>query len=698
LRRGKESVSEANDRDVAGRGSARRDRLWQVRPFEAWRSLRLLAVCGLLVLAVGLIFAQTGHHEFVNQDDPEYVFNNPHVSRGLGSDGIVWAFTHNHAANWHPLTSMSHMLDCQLFRLNAGAHHLTGVPLHAATTVILFLLLGRMTGRFWPSALVAALFAVHPLRVESVAWVSERKDVLSGLLFVLTLAAYLGYVRHRFSLTRYSVVIFFAGLGLMAKPMLVTLPFVLLLLDYWPLGRMTSPGKPPAASPEAGGFSFPLMLLVEKLPLLLLAIASSVLTIWAQSKAIVGTDKFAIVWRVANAVVSCGVYLGQLFWPVNLAAHYPHLHADLPFASVAVAALVLLGFSVLALMGWRRCPHLLVGWLWYLGMLVPVIGLVQVGMQARADRYTYLPQIGLYIALAWVAADFRPSWLRRRGGGVFAALALALLTAGAWRQTTFWHDSESLWRHTLACTTPSSVAHFNLGAAVASQGRLDEAIAEYRKALAIKPDLVAALNNLGVALAQQHRLDEAVPRLRQAVRIDPAFASAHYNLGMALHDAKDAVGAIAEFQKAVDWKPDYVAAHHQLGALLEEQGKIADAIAHYRKAVEIGSDNADIYSSLAWLLATSSATSLRNAAEAVEHAQRANRLSGGRQPVILDTLAAAYAAAGRFPEALTAARQALELAGQQSDKVLIDGLRSRIALYEASRPFHKAQPSPAGRP
>jgi tetratricopeptide (TPR) repeat protein len=654
----------------------------------------------LLLLAVGLVFAQTARHEFINYDDTEYVYENPHISRGLSVEGVVWVFTHSHAANWHPLTGISHMLDCQLFQLNAGAHHLMSVLLHAATAILLFLLLGRMTGRCWPSALVAAIFAVHPLHVESVAWVSERKDVLSGLLFVLTLTAYLGYVRRRFSLLRYSVVILLAALGLMAKPMLVTLPLVLLLLDYWPLGRMTSRGQRPATSREGpSDFSFPLILLVEKLPLFLLAIASCASTIWAQGNAISGTDNFAVGWRVANAIVSYGAYVGQLFWPAGLAFYYPHVRSDLPLASVGVAAIVLLGISAVALIGWRRRPYLLVGWLWYLGMLVPVIGLVQVGAQARADRYLYLPQIGLCIALAWAAVDLCASWpSRRRAFGLSAALALALLTAGAWRQTSFWQNSETLWTHTLACTARNSVAHFNLGAAVKPRGRLDEAIAEYRKALAIKPDFVAALNNLGVALGQQGKFDEAAAQLRQAVQIDPAYASAHHNLGMALQGTRDAAGAIAEFQQAVDLKPDYIAAHYELGMLLEKQGKIAEAITHYRKAVETGSDNANIYNNLAWLLATSSSPSSRNAAEAIENAQRANRLAGGRQPVILDTLAAAYAEASRFAEALATARKALELAEQRHDKVLIDALRSRIALYEAGRPFHKAEPSPTGRP
>jgi tetratricopeptide (TPR) repeat protein len=366
---------------------------------------------------------------------------------------------------------------------------------------------------------------------------------------------------------------------------------------------------------------------------------------------------------------------------------------------VGLASIVLAGTSVVALICWRRHPYLLVGWLWYLGMLVPVIGLAQAGGQARADRFTYLPQIGLCIALAWAAADVCRSWpYRRRALGVSSALALALLTSCAWRQTSFWRTGETLWTHTLACTTRNSVAHMNLGAALSSADRLDEAMAEYRRALAIKPDFVSALCNVGEVLALKGKLGEAIIQFRRALQIDPSHAPSHYNLGMMLGRMGEKAGAMAEFERVLDLLPDHAATHFKLGKMLDDQGKTSAAIAHYRKAIENGFDNATLYNNLAWLLATSPEPSLRNAAEAVKQAERANQLSGGRQLTILDTLAAAYAEAGRFPEALATARKALELAESAHDRALIDVLRSHIALYEARRPFHGAEPARAGRP
>ena len=365
-----------------------------------------------------MVFGQTVRHEFINCDDDQYVYENPQVARGFTAQGIVWAFTHFHSANWHPLTWLSHMLDCQLYGLNhPGGHHLTNVLLHAASAILLFLVLRQMTGDLWPSAFVAALFAIHPLHVESVAWVAERKDVLSGLFFMLTLAAYVGYARRPFSLLRYLLVTVLFALGLMAKPMLVTLPFVLLLLDYWPLGRIGAavPQSPQQARlPRQSSLALRRVLL-EKLPWLVLTAASCVVTRFAQQTALVSTERLPLPSRIANALVSYVAYLGQFFYPVGLAVLYPYPQSTLPIWKIVGALLLLVGISLAVLACRRKCPYLLVGWLWYLGMLVPVIGLVQVGDQSMADRYTYLTQIGLYIALAWGC------------GACFQALALSSL-------------------------------------------------------------------------------------------------------------------------------------------------------------------------------------------------------------------------------------------------------------------------------
>jgi protein O-mannosyl-transferase len=416
------------------------------------------AICVSLLLAVALVFGQTVGHEFINYDDQQYVYENPQVEGGLTLRGIAWAFTTSHASNWHPLTWLSHMVDCQLYGLHAGGHHLTNILLHAAAAILLFLVLWRMTGDLWPSAFVAAVFAVHPLRAESVAWVAERKDVLSGLFFLLILWAYVSYARHPFSPIRYLTVVVLFALGLMAKPMLVTLPFLLLLLDYWPLGRI---GLPAAGG---GSFPFPRRVVVEKIPLLALAIASCMATFLVQVKAVVALDAIPISSRIANALVSYVAYMGNFFYPMGLAVFYPLPASGLPIWKVVGSTLALTGVSVAAQAWRRRFPYLFVGWFWYLGMFVPVIGLVQVGSHSMADRYTYLPQIGLCLAVTWGVTQIAVSrHYRRWVCGVASVLAVLVLMGIAWRQTSYWRDSETLFTHALACTannyiaTPSSV-------------------------------------------------------------------------------------------------------------------------------------------------------------------------------------------------------------------------------------------------
>ncbi len=385
------------------------------------------------------------------------------------------------------------MLDCHFFGLNAHGHHATNVVLHAATAGLLLLVLRQMTDRAWPSTLAAALFAIHPLRVESVAWVAERKDVLSGLFFMLTLAAYVGYARRPFSLGRYLLAIGLYALGLMAKPMLVTLPLLMLLLDYWPLGRFRAIGSNATSPPSNEGASAggtnrretPLgrpsscwRLILEKLPFLALTVVSCLVTVWAQGEEVWSVDRLPLRCRIDNALVSYVAYLGQLFWPRGLVAFYPHPGTTLPVWKVAGAAVVLAGISAAALAGWRRRPYLLVGWLWCVGMLAPVIGLTQTGLQGMADRFTYLPQIGLDIALVWGASDLCRSWPhRRRLLSMAATLLLAVLMGCAWRQTCFWHDSEALWLHALACTSQNYVAHNNYGLSLAARRHVDEALA-----------------------------------------------------------------------------------------------------------------------------------------------------------------------------------------------------------------------------
>ena len=585
------SCKEVNLRTDDRRGSRVEPPLRRLN-IRVYNSYTVTAICVFLLLAVALVFGQTVGYEFVNYDDHQYVYENPQVTGGLIARGIAWAFTSGHANNWHPLTWLSHMLDVQVYGLNAGGHHLTNVLLHAAATILLFLVLWRMTGFLWRSAFVAAVFAVHPLRVESVAWVAERKDVLSGLFFMLTLWAYVGYARRPFSLGRYLTVTVLFGLGLMAKPMLVTLPLVLLLLDYWPLGRM--------GLPAAGRSSpFSRRVVIEKLPMLPLAAASCVATFIAQGEAVIPVDVIPISSRIANALVSYIAYIGKFFYPMGLAVLYPHPGGGLPIWEVVASTLLLTGISAAALAWRRRFPYLFVGWFWYVGMLVPVIGLVQVGSHSMADRYTYMPQIGLCLSVTWGVAQLAASWRhRRRVCGVTSALVVLVLMGLAWRQTSYWQDSETLWNHALACTANNYIVHNNIGNTLVGLGRLDAAIAHYQKALEIKPEFAAAHNNLGNVLTEIGQFDAAVAHCQRALEIKPDFAAAHNNIGNALVGIGQVDMAIAHYRRALEIQPDYARAHYNLGNTLAGRGQVDVAITHFQKALEIEPDDAEAHNNL----------------------------------------------------------------------------------------------------
>ena len=463
------------------------------------------------------VFGQTLRHKFVDFDDNVYVYDNPEVAGGLTLKGFVWAFTQVHSENWHPLTWLSHMLDCQLYGLNPGGHHFTNVLLHTANVMALFLVLRRMTGAVWRSAFVAAVFAIHPLRVESVAWVAERKDVLSGLFFLLTMGAYVHYARRPGSAFRYGLVMFLFAMGLMCKPMLVTLPLVLLLLDYWPLQRMRTQ--------KLSG------LVMEKVPLLALSLASCVITLLAQNGAIRSAESFSLPLRLANAVVAWKVYLNQMIYPAGLAVFYPLSHTRFPVWEALLAGALLAGFSVVTWRQRRKQPWILMGWLWYLVMLLPVTGIIQVGAQAHADRYTYLPQIGIYVAVTWMIAEWRVS---RVALGILMAGVLAMLMVCARKQTTYWRDSETLWTHALACTTDNSVAHNNLGVVLCQNKRMEEGIAHFQEAVQINPLYVEAYNNLGNTLMAKGSADEAIAYYQKALDINPDYSLARKNLAKAI--------------------------------------------------------------------------------------------------------------------------------------------------------------------
>jgi tetratricopeptide (TPR) repeat protein len=535
------------------------------------------------------------------------------------------------------------MLDCQLHGLNAGWHHFTNVFLHCLAVVLLFVALERMTGALWRSAFVSAVFAVHPLHVESVAWISERKDVLSALFFMLTLLAYLHYTRAP-SIGRYVTVGLVFAFGLMAKPMLVTLPFVLLLLDYWPLGRFEARRSNTVRQLKR--------LVLEKIPLITLSAVSSIVTFLAQRGAIGWTEQLPMSERISNAFVAYVVYVRQMFWPARLAVFYPHPENRLPGWEVSLALIVLVGITAVAFVFRKKAPYFVIGWLWYLGMLVPVIGLLQVGWQGHADRYTYLPQIGLYIAVTWAVTDLTRSWRFQRIALAAAAVLIGgALSCRAWLQTSYWRDSETLFTHALAVTSNNDVA----------------------------------LNNLGIIFLDKGQLDDAISKLQAAIDLRPENAPAHDNLAKALLKKGQVAEAMVHYRKFLELEPTNVEARNTLGTALIQQGHVREALDQWQEALALQPENGNAASNLAWVFATCPEDSIRDGTRAVELAEKAFRISGGKIPMIYRVLAAAYAENGRFADAIETAQRGAELATSQGNPALAAELESNIALYQSGR-------------
>lgn len=506
----------------------------------------------LLALAVitALLYFPSLKNDFVNYDDPDYVTSNPQVQKGLTAESIHWAFTTGHASNWHPLTWLSHMVDYQLYGLKPMGHHATNLVFHIANVLLLFWVLWRLTKNVWPSAIVAALFAWHPLHVESVAWVSERKDVLSTFFWLLTMWAYAEYVRTarsgegRSKLFYGSSLVAFA-LGLLSKPMLVTLPCVLLLLDYWPLNRLNFDRESRRAWPK---------LVLEKLPFFILAIAHSGITFLVQKKggAVSSLETIALGERIANAFVSYLRYVGKMVLPVNLSILYPHPHpAKWPLLLVIVSIAFVVGMSVVAAYWGRKNRYIFVGWFWFLGTLVPVIGLVQVGIQAMADRYSYIPHIGLFIVLAWGVMELTANSKQQKEilvlGSTVMLLACLALT---YNQISYWRDSITLFTHATQVTKNNYLAYNNLGHWLDNKGRSDEALENYRKSIEINPNYDEAQNNIGYVLAKKGKPEESIPYYFASLRLNPNRAEVHNNLGNAYADLGKLDEAIAEYQAA----------------------------------------------------------------------------------------------------------------------------------------------------
>ena len=550
-------------------------------------SRRLILICVLLGAATLATFWPALHNDFISYDDPYYVTKNVNVNAGLTWHGVRWAFTAMHASNWHPLAWLSHALDCELFGLDPRGHHLTNLLLHTANTLLLFLLLRRMTGALWRGAFVAALFAVHPMHVESVAWVSERKDVLSAFFGLLAITSYVRYVRPAEgsginSQVFYALSLLCFALGLLSKPMLVTLPCVLLLLDLWPLQRI-----PLVVTPAA--WRTARRLIMEKLPFFALVAISCVLTVMAQSKggSVAPTGDINFLQRLANSVIAYGWYVWKLFWPVDLAIIYP-LFPNRPMEQIIYATMLVAGLTTLALWQRRRRPYLFVGWFWYVGMLVPVIGLVQVGMQAYADRYTYLPYVGLFIMLAWAVAELTASWPKRQLLLAVGAVAILAASVGGTRhQLQFWKDEETLFRRARAVTENNYIALNNLGYALASRGQYDEAIELYAESLKAAPRFAEAYNSIGCARLGQKKPELALEAFVQALAIKPEAVIIRNNCGTALHELGRHAEAVEQYQEALRLDPDYAEAHYNLANSYSALKETTNALTHYHRAITL---------------------------------------------------------------------------------------------------------------
>ncbi len=815
---------------------------------ERHRIVLLSAALALLTLAA---YEGLRRNDFVKFDDPEYITENTRIQSGLTLDGIVWAFTSGEAANWHPLTWISHMIDIQLFGLNPAGHHLHSLVLHILATLMLFWVLHRMTGAAWPSVFVALAFGVHPAHVESVAWGAERKDVLCAFFWMLTMVAYVWYAK-RGGIVRYVLVIVCFALGLMAKPMIITLPIVLLALDVWPLRRLwrdparrigpvidpktapkgtqktttkTAPPVAPRGAPTTYRPASLFLLILEKMPLFALALTSGVVTFLVQQSggAVAGLD-VSLPFRLANAVLSYGRYLGKMVLPINLAVIYPLPPEGWPFWMPLVSVLILLAITAFVLFSARKRPYLLAGWIWYVVTLAPVIGLVQVGSQAMADRYTYLPSIGVLIMVAWGAADLAAKWSRRATAGAVVTGVLGLaMVIGTHVQVSYWKDGATLYGHALAVTRNNYALHCCLGTVLEDQGRLDEAEQQYResmricptftdaylclgqvmqlkgkyvesleayeearklnpadfrgpfkvgeaksklgawaeaeesyrqtirmspnfakaylalgqvlavqqkypealeayakamrldptdpglyyrigavyaqqgtldkaaenlrRSLAMNPNLTEAYVALGIVLQKEGRPEEAITQFRTAVKIKPDNAEAWGNLGDTFQGQGKLAEAVDAYTRCVRARPNEAATYSKLGEVLKQQGRVKEAVAQHQQALRIDPDFAPSLNNLAWILATNKDPEIRKPSGAVQFGEKVCQLTGFKDQNCLDTLAAAYAAAGQFDQAVQTAEKALALARAARDNAGVQDILQKQKLYQARQAY-----------
>ena len=617
-------------------------------------------VCVVLVLATTAVYWQVGGFEFIPAfDDDLYVINNDFVKVGLTKVGFI--------CNWHPLTMLSHMLDCEFYGLNAGGHHVTSVLFHIANTLLLLFVLKYMTDKFWPSAFVAAAFALHPMHVESVAWISSRKDVLSMFFWLLTILAYVRYTR-RPGFTRYLLVFLAFAFGLTSKSVLITLPFVLLLLDYWPLGRFKNSGDIKR-------------LIYEKIPLFALTIAMSFVTVFVERGfgTIQSITKYPMNLRAGNAVVSYMNYIVKMFCPTNLSIFYPHPRQALPVWQITIAILLLIFITVVVLYVLRRNRYLTVGWLWFIGTLVPMIGLVQIGNQAIADRYSYIPFTGLFIMIAWGVPQLLEKWQYRKVVlGISAVMAISFLTASSWIQTSYWYDGRTVFTHALEATDNSYVVQFLMARTLYIEGKTDESISQYKRALEISPNQPNERINMATVLVEKGRFDEAAEEYKKAIDLVPKSAVAHNNLANVLWVQKKPDEAISHYRKALQIKPNYAKAHSNLGRVLQSQGQFDLAIEQYRQSLQISPNQPVVYNNLGSVILNMGG----EPALAAVQFREALLLSPNYNSARIN-LATVLVIQGEFDEAIEHYKQALRIDSSDS--------RARRGLKEAMVKRNKAR-------
>jgi Tfp pilus assembly protein PilF len=648
------------------------------------RSIGLLL--GLLTL---LVYLPATSDHFINFDDPDYVTDNHFVQNGLTWTGIKWAFSGAHASNWHPLTWLSHMADCDLFRQNPAGPHLVNILFHAANTSLLFVLIFQLTKKLWPSAFVAALFAWHPLHVESVAWVAERKDVLSTFFALLSLICYVRYVHENRRRNYYFAAACFV-LALLSKPMPVTLPLVMLLLDFWPLKRWDANGlkAKDQVSPAVPPVSF-LALVFEKWPFFLLAAASCVVTFVAQHQAVSSLAVVPFDLRLENAVTAYAGYLGKMVWPLHLAIFYP-LQTPIAWSLVAESMLVLTGVTFIVWRFRKICPGLLMGWLWFLVTLVPVIGLVQVGAQSMADRYSYFPLIGIFLALAFSAQmlierfRFLGSWYL-----LAATLILGMSILMTENQLRYWRDSETLFSHSLA-VTDSATAHASLAGALQGQNRTLEATRQYIMAIRLDPELDLAYWNLAKIFGDEGKLELAAVYYREGLKRKPQSALPYDNLGVILVKLKRPDEALKEFAAAAQADATAAEPHFLMGRLLLQRGKDEDAVVQLRQAMKLDPNNAEILIYSASVLAADENAKVRNGTEALRLSRKAVSVTNGQQPAAFDALAMSNAEAGDFGAATLVQMQAIKLAQTIGHEDDIAVMQEHLKLYAQRHPWRES--------